>query len=106
DDLVSALDQSASKEPAQLQIYRVEWIATLNIQRGHLLPGATPEERLGIQRWSSGRDRRATGFYDHWITYAESLQLLGSLAIGLFVALPRKRSRNGLLLAFALVGIG
>ncbi|HEX8899339.1 MAG TPA: PDZ domain-containing protein, partial [Chthoniobacterales bacterium] len=105
DDLVAALDQSSNKKPAQLQVYRVEWIATLNVPRGHLLPGATAEERLGIQRWSYGRDRRATGFYDHWITYAESLQLIGSLAIGLFVAVPLKRSRNGLLLALVVLGI-
>jgi len=105
DDLVNALDQSGRKEPAQLQIYRVEWIATLEVPRGHLLAGVSPEERLGIQRWSYGRDRRATGFYDHWTTYAESLQLIGSLTLGLFVALPRKRNRNGLLLGLAVAGI-
>src|SRR5437868_7126795 len=105
DDLVNALDQSSQKEPAQLNIYRVEWIATLEVPRGHLLPGASPEERLGIQRWSYGRDRRATGFYNHWTTYAESLQLIGSLTLGLFVTLPRKRNRNGLWLAIAVVGI-
>jgi hypothetical protein len=105
DDLVSALDDSSNKAPAQLQIYRVEWIATLQMPRGHLLPGASAEERLGIQGWSHGRDRRATGFYDHWVTYAESLQLIGSLAIGLFVAVPMKRSRNGLLLALVVLGI-
>jgi hypothetical protein len=105
DDLVDALEQTSRKGPAQLQIYRLEWISTLNVPRGHLLAGIIAEERLGIQRWSHGRDRRATGFYDHWVTYAESLQLLGSLAIGLFVALPRKRSRAGGLLAFAIVGI-
>jgi O-antigen ligase len=105
DDLVNALDQSAQKEPAQLQIYRVEWIATLEVPRGHLLPRASPEERLGIQSWSSGRDRRATGFYNHWTTYAESLQLIGSLTLGLFVALPRKRNRHGLWLGLAVAGI-
>jgi hypothetical protein len=105
DDLINAFDQSSAKEPAQLQIYRVEWIATLKAPRGHLLPGATAEERLGIQRWSYGRDRRATGFYDHWTTYAESLQLIGSLALGLFVALPRKRNRKALLLGLAIMGI-
>jgi len=65
DDLVNALDQASQKGPAKFQIYRVEWISTLNLPRGHLLAGATAEERLGIQRWSYGRDRRATGFYDH-----------------------------------------
>ncbi|HYW74176.1 MAG TPA: O-antigen ligase family protein [Pyrinomonadaceae bacterium] len=105
DDLVSALDGSAQQPPARLQIYRVEWIATLEVARGQLLPGGTAEERLGIKRWSYGRDRRATGFYDHWTTYAESLQLLGSLVLGLFVALPGKRNRYALLLGLAALGI-
>jgi O-antigen ligase len=104
-DLVAALDQSPDRTPVRVQVYRVEWIGQLELPRGNLLPGATAEERLGIQRWGYGRDRRATGFYNHWTTYAESLQLIGSLALGLFVALPRKRSRNGLLLGAALAGI-
>ncbi|HVS20319.1 MAG TPA: O-antigen ligase family protein, partial [Pyrinomonadaceae bacterium] len=86
-------------------IYRVEWIAVLEVPRGRLLPGATPEERLGIQRWTHGRDWRTTGFYDHWTTYAEALQLVASLTLGLFVALPRKRTRNGALLALAIVSM-
>jgi O-antigen ligase len=105
DQLISALDQSSDKTPAKIRIYRVEWMAELEVPRGHLLPGATAESRLGIQRWSSGRDRRATGFYDHWTTYAESLQLIGSLALGLFLALPLKKSRHGLLVGGALIGI-
>lgn len=105
EELVKALDQSSEKPPAKIGIYRVEWIATLQVPRGHLLAGTTPEARLGIQSWRFGRDRRATGFYGHWTTYAESLQLIGSLAFGLLIALPRKTSRNGLLLALAILGI-
>jgi len=104
EDLVAAL-QSPQKEPAKIKLYRVEWVAVLQVPRGRLLPGVTPEERLGIQRWTHGRDWRATGFYNHWTTYAESLQLIASLALGLLVALPRKRSRNGLLLALAMAGM-
>ena len=104
DELIAALDQTPDRTPAKVQVYRVEWIGQLEVPRGNLLPGATAEERLGIQRWGSGRDRRATGFYNHWTTYAESLQLIGSLALGLFVALPRKRGRNGLLVGIALAG--
>ena len=105
DDLVNALDQSPERGVANIQVYRVEWIATLEVPRGQLLPGATAPERLGIQGWSHGRDRRATGFYSHWTTYAEALQLIGSLALGLLVAIPRKRSRSALLIALALGGI-
>ena len=105
EDIVKALNQSRDRAPAKMQIYRVEWIGQLDVPRGSLLPGATVEEQLGIQRWSYGRDRRATGFYNHWTTYAESLLLIGSVALGLFVALPKRRSRNGLLLGLALAGI-
>jgi hypothetical protein len=105
EDLIAAMDQSEKKEPAKIKIYRVEWIATLEVPRGKLLPGATSEERLGIQRWTAGRDWRATGFYDHWTTYAEALQLIASLTLGLLVALPRKRTRNGALLALAIIAM-
>ena len=105
EDLAEAL-QSSVTEPANIRVYRVEWIAVLEVPRNRLLPGATTEERLGIQRWTHGRDWRATGFYNHWTTYAESLQLIASVALGLLVALPRKRSRNGLLLALAIAGMG
>ena len=104
-DLVVALNQSPQAGPAKIKLYRVEWVAVLEVPRGQLHSGATPEEQLGIERWTKGRDWRATGFYNHWTTYAESLQLIASLAIGLCVALPRKRSRNGALLAVAIVGI-
>src|SRR5258706_2438173 len=104
-DLVDVLSQTSPK-PANIKVYRVEWVAVLEVPRGHLLPGTMPEEQLGIQRWGSGRDWRGTGFYNHLNTYAEMLQLVTSLAIGLFVALPRKRNRNGALLALAIVGMG
>jgi len=102
EQLVAALDRPATDKPAQIKIYRVEWNPTLQLPRGGLLPGATAEERLGIGSWTRGRDRRATGFFSHWTTYGESLQLLGSLVLGLLVALPRKRNKWGLLLTLAL----
>jgi O-antigen ligase len=106
EEIVGALDQSPDRPPARVQIYHVEWIGQLEVPRGTLLPGSTAEERLGIQRSSLGRDRRATGFYNHWTTYAETLQLIGSLTLALFVALPRRRNREGVLLGIALLGIG
>src|SRR5258706_2681230 len=89
-DLAAALSQSAQPEPATIKVYRVEWVAVLEVPRGRLLPATTPEEPLGIQRWGSGRDWRATGLYNHWTTYAQMLQLVPSLTVGLLVALPRK----------------
>jgi O-antigen ligase/polysaccharide polymerase Wzy-like membrane protein len=105
DQLVTELERATTEKTARIKIYRYEWNPVLEIPRGKLLPGVTAEERLGIASWSRGRDRRAVGFFNHWTTYSESLQLLGSLAFGLFVALPLKRSKWSLILLAALVTI-
>jgi len=92
----------ASGSPfAKVRIYRVEWMPELEVPRGQLLPGSTVLQQLGINDWSRGRDWRATGFFNHWVTYAEVLQLIASLALGLFLAVREKKS----LLIVAVVGL-
>jgi O-antigen ligase len=90
---------------AQVKIYRVEWTPTLEVPRGRLLAGTTAQQQLGISGWSRGRDWRATGFFGHWVTYAEALQLIASLALGFLLALPSKRGWLGFLLLVALAGL-
>ena len=103
EELAAAL---ASGSPfAKVRIYRVEWMPELEVPRAQLLPGTNAIQQLGISGWSRGRDWRATGFYNHWVTYAEVLQLIASLAFGIFLTLNQKRSRTGLLLAIAVVGL-
>jgi len=51
-------------------------------------------ERLGIST-STGRNFRITGFYNHYESYAEVLALIASLAVGLLIAHPKKRSAVG-----------
>ena len=65
----------------------------------------TPLTRLGVGGWSRGRDWRASGFYGHYVTYAEVLQLITSLAFGLFISLPQKSGRRGAWLLLALAGL-
>jgi hypothetical protein len=103
-ELATALAASEEKKPAQVKIYRVEWTPVLEVPRGKLLPGTTPEAQLGIADWSTSRDWRASGFFGHYVTYAEVLQLILALVLGLFICLPRKRSGVGLLLLLALAG--
>ena len=107
EELVTALDRAgaADSDFVLVKIYRVEWTPVLKIPRGRLLDGRTAEERLGIASWLRGRDWRAAGLYGHYTTYAEALQLIASLALGLFISLRRWRSRNGLLLLIALAGL-
>ena len=108
EELAAALDGSQTDDSlyAMVKIYRVEWTPLLKVPRGRLLEGATPLERLGVRRWTRGREWRAAGFYGHYTTYAEALQLIASLALGLFMALRSKRGWPGRLLLLALLGLG
>lgn len=104
EDLAAALAAAPTSPIAEVKIYRVEWIPTLEVPRGRLLPGTNANEQLGIAGWTRGRDWRATGFFGHWVTYAEVLQLIASLTLALLLALTNKRSLMGMLLLVSLAG--
>ncbi len=104
EDLATALSAAVDKQTAEVRIYRVEWMPVLKVPRGQLLPGTTANDQLGISGWTRGRDWRATGFFGHWVTYAEVLQLIASLALGLLLALPQKRTWMGAALLIAVAG--
>jgi len=93
------------EERACVRVYRAEMLPTGRVARASLLEGETAEARLGVNSWTRGRDERASGFYGQYQTYAEVLQLVASLALGLFIALRRKLSMKGLVLAIALMGM-
>jgi O-antigen ligase len=97
----SMLELAYGPEP-RIKIYRYELIQVLEPESIELLPGQTPVQRLGIERWQRGRDWRASGFYGHYATYAEVLQLIGSLVIGLLVASSGLKRRVLLSLVAAL----
>jgi hypothetical protein len=98
---------TAPHEKARVRFYRLELFHEVEVERAAARrAGATPEERLGVVSWTRGRDERAVGFYGHYTTYAEVLQLVGSLAVGLLVALGSLRSFAGIALALASAGMG
>ena len=103
-ELVNELSKP-DKKVVTITAYRHEWMIPCKVQRGTLLSGNTALEQLGIGSWSKGRDWRATGLFGNFVTYAEALQLILALAVGLFVALPRKRSLAGVALLLALGGM-
>jgi len=102
-EIVNSLSK-ADIQPVSILVYRHELQFKVEVPRGRLLPGSSALEQLGLQAWSRGRDWRASGFYSQYVSYAEVLQLIIALAIGLFVSLPRKRSVAGVLLLIALTG--
>lgn len=108
EELAEALDEASGvseNRKARVQVYRFEAMPVFEVERGALPAGGPPLERLGIEGWTRGRDWRASGFFGHYVTYAEMLQLIGSLAFGLFIASARKLSMKGALIALAVAGI-
>jgi O-antigen ligase len=82
-------------ETAMIWFYRPDFYFEVQIKRADLLPGTTAPEKLGILSWNKSRNWRSTGFFGHWTTYAELLQLIASLALGLWLCFPRKFSWAG-----------
>jgi hypothetical protein len=88
--------------------YRPDYEVTVDVKRADILSGANALEKLGIESWKKSRNWRSKGFYGHYATYAEVLQLIASLVFGLLVAgfatVPRRRKEIAVL-AFCLVAI-
>jgi hypothetical protein len=91
---------------AEMTWYRHELVITGIVRVGDY-KGGPDDLGLGLTDWQRGRDTRASGFYGHYVTYAEMLQLVTSLAIGLFLTLSGAGvARKRLLLAVAIAGYG
>ena len=83
EEIVSAIEGA---DTSRVKFYRPDFEYTVEVKRSDLLPGTDPLKRLGISGWKKSHNWRSKGFYGHYTTYAEVLQLIGSLAFGLFIA--------------------
>lgn len=100
EDLSRIIDEQ--RGPLRVKFQRSEAVSEAYVSRR---VEGTGTERLGLVT-APGRNVRVTGFYSHYETYAEVLQLIAALAIGLLIALPRKRSRRGWFLGTMILLIG
>jgi hypothetical protein len=91
DDLIAALEEKAT---VKLKFYRPDFDLVVTARRADLLPGSTATERLGITGWKKSHNWRSSGFYGHYATYAEVLQLIASLTLGLFLAAILRRKKQ------------
>lgn len=104
DDVIAAA-AAPDAVTAKVQVYRYENILTYDLPLVGLAGSGDSSAKLGITAWTRGRDVRSSGFYGHYTTYAEGIQLILSLAFGLLIMMPGGLvSRNRLLLA-ALVAV-
>ena len=82
----------ASREVTRLEYYKPDFEFDTKIRSLDLPLAGTAEARLGIEKWTRGSVPRSTGLYGHWTTFSEALQLIASLALGIFAAgLTRNR---------------
>lgn len=100
-DLSRLID--SNRGPFKIKFQRSEAVGQVIVSRKAIKrsPG-DGIERLGITT-SPGRNFRVTGFYSHYETYAEVLTLIASLAFGLWIAYPQKRSMMGAFLVTAVL---
>ncbi len=74
---------------------RGEEVQSINVSRDN---DRAEDGDLGIST-SPGRGFRVSGFYSHYETYAEVLQLIGALALGMLIAHPKKYSATAIFFA-------
>ncbi|MDM7921355.1 MAG: PDZ domain-containing protein, partial [Pyrinomonadaceae bacterium] len=75
-----------SADTAAVTFHRPDADKTVTVRRADLINSANAAEALGIESWKKSRKWRAKGFYGHFTTYSEVLQLIGSLVLGLLIA--------------------
>ena len=83
EQLINELEKN---ETVQVLFYRPDYYLPLQIKRANLLDGANALEKLGITDWKRSHNWRSAGFYGHYTTFSEVLQLIGSLTFGLLIA--------------------
>jgi hypothetical protein len=99
DDLLAAVKDASANGMAEVHIYRHELINRYKVPAAGIVSTAD----LGILESSRGHDTRASGFFGHYVTFAEALQLLASLALALLILVPGGMlARNRLLLGIVL----
>lgn len=83
DELLAEIEKNDTTE---ITYYRPDYDSVVEIKRADLLNGANALEKFGIGGWKHSRNWRSAGTYGHYTTFAEVLQLVGSLILGLFIA--------------------
>jgi O-Antigen ligase/PDZ domain len=83
DDLIREIEKT---ETTKVDFYRDDYYAFANVKRADLLNGNSLE-KLGVENWKSSRRWRSAGFYGHYTTFAEVLQLIISLIFGIFIGI-------------------
>ncbi|CAN5407184.1 hypothetical protein BH10ACI1_BH10ACI1_04590 [soil metagenome] len=91
EDLLAQIEQN---ETTKITFYRPDFDFAVDVKRENLLTGENALQKLGIENWKKSHNWRSSGFYGHYTTYAEVLQLIASLVFGLFIASFRRKKKD------------
>ncbi|MGI9056128.1 MAG: O-antigen ligase family protein [Pyrinomonadaceae bacterium] len=91
EDLVSEIEKN---ETSKVEFYRPDFYTIVEVKKSDLLSGTNSLEKLGVTSWKKSHNWRSAGFYGHYATYAEVLQLIASLVFGLFIAFLTNRRKD------------
>ena len=87
-ELLAAIDGGKT---ATVAYHRPDIHENVEVDGKLLLPGTTPSERLGFCTWATSHYWRSAGFFSHYTTFAEFLQIVASLAFGVLLVLYQRR---------------
>ena len=91
EDLINKIEQN---ETTKIEFYRPDYYTIVEVKKSDLLSGTNALERLGITNWKKSHNWRSAGFYGHYATYAEVLQLIISLVFGIFIGFLTNRRKD------------
>lgn len=82
------IDRSQDSENVKLEMNRLDAVFLIEPKIDAITAdrNGSDEEKLGISSWERDHGFRAAGFYGHFTTYAEVLQLIGAIVVGFFIA--------------------
>lgn len=95
EDVIARIEVDGS---ARIDVYRTDAPFTIEIRRDEL-PQSTEaaNSRLGFEAYRRSSNFRVSGFYGHYTTFAEAVQLIASLCFGLLIAAVRGRAGRSII---------
>ncbi|MEW6361312.1 MAG: O-antigen ligase family protein [Pyrinomonadaceae bacterium] len=86
----------------RIDVYRTDAPFTVTVKSDEIPAGPeSANQRLGFESFNRSSNFRAAGFYGHYTTFAESLQLIASLCLGLLIAALRGGADRKIIAALA-----
>lgn len=78
-------------EKFRARVYHADSYVDIEVPKDRIKNMPSAEEAMSVGRWQTGRTWRAAGFYGHYTTFAEMLQLVLSLTFGILASLMSSR---------------